>query len=141
MPRYSKPEDFEAGLAVVSPFFESLGYTRKLSEPFWDKDGYLLDATFSNGPRSVELHHQYSLGPVRYRMDEFVIEHLPYLEALGVAAQAHYPSYEDNSHSGYPALLYDLQTLLSPFFHGPEQDFIEIASRAKKPHPKGIHAV
>ena len=141
MPRYSKPEDFEAGLAIVIPFFESRGFSRTIAKPFEDKDGWLLSATFSRGQRSVELHHQYSLGPVRYRIGDLSIEHLAYLEALGLASKAHYPTYEDDSHAGYPAILHDLEKLLSPFFEGSEQDFIEIASRPRAPRPKGIHAV
>ena len=100
-----------------------------------------MSATFSKGTRSVELHHLYSLGPVRYRMGDYVIEHSPYLEALALAAQAHYPTYEDNSYAGYPALLHDLQQLLSAFFQGSEEEFIDIVSRAQKPRHTGIHAV
>jgi len=141
MARYSKPEDFEAGLAVVSPLFESKGYTLKMAEPIWDKEGCFCSATFSKDTRSVELRHLYSLGPVRYRIGGYALEHLPYLEALGVASNAEYPTFEDNSHAGYPALLHDLQNLLSPFFDGPEQDFIELAARPKKHRPRGIRAV
>lgn len=51
------------------------------------------------------------------------------MTALGIASEAHYPSFEDDSISGYTAWLHDLQTMLSPFFAGPEQGFIAIASR------------
>jgi hypothetical protein len=115
MTRYNKPEDFEAGLRVITPFFVSLGYALEVAPPYYDR-GYLLAASFQLPPRTVEVHHQFSLGPVIYRMGDFFIEHTPYLEALGVASSAHYPTYEDNSQAGYPALLHDLQHLLSPFF-------------------------
>jgi hypothetical protein len=141
MPRYSKPEDFDTGLAVLSPFFESRGFTLTRAKPFVDRDGYILKATFLRAPRAVEFEHQYSLGRVVYHMGDFSIEHTPYLEALGVALKARYPTYEDNSHAGYPALLHDLQNLLTPFFEGSERDFIDVASRPRTPPPKGIHAV
>ena len=141
MPKYSKPRDFDAGLAVLSPFFESRGFTLTRARPFHDRDGYILKATFLRAPRAVELEHQWSLGRVGYHIGDFSIEHPPYLEALGIASKACYPTYEDNSNAGYPALLEDLQTLVTPFFEGSDRDFIEIASRPRLPPPKGIHAV
>jgi hypothetical protein len=128
MPRYNKREDFEAGLQIITPFFDSLGYSRTIAEPFWDKEGNFFSATFSKQPRSVEVHHLFSLGPVIYRIGGHFIEHTPYLEALGVASSAHYPSYDDDSRAGYPALLYDLRTLLSPFFTSSPEEFSRIAS-------------
>jgi hypothetical protein len=128
MPRYNKREDFDAGLEVLSPFFDSLGYLRTISEPFRDKEGDFFTATFSQQPRSVEVHHLYSLGPVIYRMGEYFIEHSPYLDALGVASSAHYPSFDDDSRAGYPALVHDLQSLLSPFFTGSPEEFSRVAT-------------
>lgn len=123
MPRYNKQEDFEAGVKTVTPFFESLGYRCATVEPQVDKEGVFYLARFTCEARSVELHHLYSLGPVFYRMGEHLIEHTAYLEALGVAVEARYPSCEDDSRSGYAALLQDFKTLLSPFFNGPVEDF------------------
>jgi hypothetical protein len=128
MPRYNKRKDFEAGLEHISPFFNSLGYSRTIAKPFREKEGVFYSATFKSRPRLVELHHLYSLGPVIYRVGNYFIEHTPYLEALGVASSAHYPSYDDDSRAGYPALLHDLRTLLSPFFASSEEEFSQIAS-------------
>jgi hypothetical protein len=128
MPRYNKREDFDAGLEVITPFFDSLGYSRTIAEPFRDKEGNFFSATFSQRPRSIEIHHLFSLGPVIYRIGEHFIEHSPYLEALGVASSAHYPSYDDDSRAGYPALLHDLRSLLSPFFTSSQEEFSRIAS-------------
>lgn len=86
-------------------------------------------ACFVRPPRSVQFTHLYSLGPVIYSIREFYVEHTFYAEALGVNALAQYPSFTDDSVSGYPALLHDLQTVLAPFFTVPKQDFIAIASR------------
>jgi hypothetical protein len=141
MPRYNLREDFETGLAVVTPFFESRGYTRAVSDPFEDKEGVFYVATFSLSPRSVELHHFHSLGPVIYRLGEASMKHLDYLQALGVASGAQYPTYEDNSQAAYPALLHDLRMLLTPFFQGPAQAFLDIASHWKPPVARGIHSV
>ena len=128
MPRYNKRQDFDVGLEVISPFFDSLGYSRAIAEPFWDKEGNFFSATFSQQPRSVEVHHLFSLGPVLYRIGGYFIEHTPYVEALGVASSAQYPSYDDDSSAGYPALLHDLRTLLSPFFTSSQEEFSRIAS-------------
>jgi len=127
MPRYNKHEDFEAGLKLVTPFFNSLGYSLAIAEPQADKEGTFYLATFTCKPRSVELHHLYSLGPVIYRIGENFIEHTSYLKALGIASNACYPSYEDDSRSGYSALLLDLQNLLSPFFVGSAENFSAVA--------------
>src|SRR5687767_4299830 len=127
MPRYNKLEDFESGLSQISPFFEALGFSTTIAEPFRDKEGTYYSAGFTQPPRSVEFTHLYSLGSILYSIRAFSIEHTYYMKALG--ATSLYPSYEDNSISGYAAWLHDLQTLLSPFFTGPEQDFIAIASR------------
>ena len=128
MPRYNKREDFEAGLEVLGPFFDSLGYSRTVADDFRDKEGDFYSAAFTLLPRSVEVHHLYSLGPVIYRIGDFHIEHTPYLEALGVGSSAKYPSYDDDSRAGYPALLHDLRTLASPFFTSSQEEFSRIAS-------------
>lgn len=122
MPRYNKQEDFDAGVEQLTPFFDSLGFVRTIVEPYRDRN-VLYSARFDLSPRCVELHHEFSLGGVIYRMGDYYIEHTPYLQALGVASAAHYPSYEDDSRSGYPALLHDLQTLLAPFFTGSIEAF------------------
>jgi hypothetical protein len=128
MPRYNKREDFEAGLEVLGPFFDSLGYARTIADAFRDKEGDFYSASFTLLPRSVEVQHLYSLGPVIYRIGDFYIEHTPYLEALGMATSAHYPCYDDDSRAGYRALLHDLRTLLSPFFTSSQEEFSQIAS-------------
>jgi len=128
MPRYNKREDFEAGLGVLTPFFISVGYSRTIADAFRDKEGDFFSARFTLQPRSVEVHHLFSLGPVIYRIGDIHIEHTPYLDALGTASSAHYPSYDDDSRAGYPALLHDLRTLLSPFFTSSQEEFSRIAS-------------
>ena len=127
MPRYNKQEDFEFGLAQVAPFFKSLGFSLSRGEPNTDKAGTAYSARFIRPPRSVELNHLYSLGPVIYSIWKFSVEHSFYINALGVSSAAQFPCFVDDSVSGYPALLHDLQHSLSSFFVGPENDFIAIA--------------
>ena len=127
MPRYNKQEDFEFGLAQVAPFFESLGFSLSRGEPYIDKAGTSYSAHFSRSPHSVELNHLYSLGPVIYSIREFSVEHTAYIQALSVTGAAQFPCFADDSISGYPALLHDLENLLPPFFVGPEDDFVAIA--------------
>ena len=129
MPRYNKKEDFEFGLAQVAPFFDSLGFLLSRGEPYTDKAGTSYSARFIRPPRSVELNHLYSLGPVIYSIREFSVEHSFYIKALGASSAARFPCFVDDSVSGYPALLHDLQHLLSSFFVCPEEDFIAIAER------------
>ena len=129
MPRYNKQEDFEFGLAQVSPFFDSLGFTSSRDKPSYDKSGTSYSARFVRSPLSVELNHLFSLGPVIYSIREFSVEHVFYIQALGATAAARFPSFADDSISGYAALLHDLRNLLTPFFTGPEEDFIAIAKR------------
>jgi hypothetical protein len=128
MTRYNQREDFEAGLEVLRPFFDSLGYSLAIADAFRDKEGDFYSARFTLLPRSVEVHHLYSLGPVIYRIGDCYIEHTPYLEALGMAASAHYPCYDDDSRAGYAALLHDLRTSLSCFFTSSPEAFSQIAS-------------
>ncbi len=129
MPRYNKREDYEFGLAQVAPFFDSLGFLLSRGEPYTDKAGTCYSARFIRPPRSVELNHLYSLGPVIYSIREFSVEHSFYIKALGASSAARFPCFVDDSVSGYPALLHDLQHLLSSFFVCPEDDFIAIAER------------
>ena len=129
MPRYNKQQDFEAGLAMLTPYFDSLGYSVSRIEPYRDNEGTYYSARFVRPPRSVAFTHLYSLGPVTYSIRESSVEHTFYTEALGISSAAQFPSFGDDSTSGYPSLLHDLQTVLSPFFTGPEQDFVAIASR------------
>jgi hypothetical protein len=129
MPRYNKQEDFEFGLAQVAPFFKSLGFSLSRGEPDTDKAGTSYSARFLCPPRSVELNHLYSLGPVIYSIRNFSVEHTFYVQALGLTAGARFPCFTDDSISGYSALLYDLENLLSPFFTGAEDDFISIATQ------------
>ena len=130
MPRYNRQDDFETGLAQVRPFFDALGFSTAVPEPCRDKEGTSYSARFVRAPRSVEISHLYSLGPIIYALREFSVEHTYYTKALGVVSQ--FPSFEDDSTSGYAAWLHDLQSVLSVFFTGPEQDFIAIASRYRE---------
>jgi hypothetical protein len=129
MPRYNRKEDFELGLSQLIPFFDSLGFAVTLGEPDIDKAGTSYSARFIRPPRSVELNHLYSLGPVIYSIRKFSVEHSFYINALGVSSAAQFPCFVDDSVSGYPALLHDLQHSLSSFFVGAEQTFIAIAER------------
>ena len=129
MPRYNKREDYEFGLAQVAPFFDSLGFLLSRGEPYTDKAGTCYSARFIRPPRSVELNHLYSLGPVIYSIREFSVEHSFYIKALGASSAARFPCFVDDSVSGYPALLHALQHLLSSFFVCPEDDFMAIAER------------
>ena len=129
MPRYNKEQDFETGLAQLEPFFDSLGFSMSRLKPSRDKEGTFYSARFVRRPRSVQFTHLYSLGPVIYSIRKFSVEHSDYTKALGVSAAAQFPSFADDSISGYRALLHDLQTVITPFFRGREDDFIAIASR------------
>ena len=81
MPRYNSTEDFELGLSQLIPFFDAQGFSLTRSEPDVDREGTSYSARLIRHPRSVELSHLYSLGPVI------------------------------NSIRGYPALLQDLEKL------------------------------
>ena len=64
-----------------------------------------------------------------YSIRELSVEHTFYIQALGLTASARFPCFADDSISGYPALLHDIENLLSPFFAGREHDFSAIASK------------
>ncbi len=128
MPRYNKQEDFEKGLTQLASFFDLRGFSMLCAEPSREQEGTVYSARFVRPPRSVSVNHLYSLGPVIYSISEFWVTHASYTKALGVSSNAKYPSYDDDSLSGYPALLCDLETVISPFFTGSEHDFIAIAS-------------
>jgi hypothetical protein len=132
MPRYNKQEDFEFGLSQLNPFFAFRGFLLSRGKPDSDKPGTSYSARFSCSPRTVELNHLYSLGPVIYSIREFSVEHTFYISELGLTNAAQFPCYVDDSISGYPALLHDLENLRLPFFAGPEDDFIAIAKRYMK---------
>jgi hypothetical protein len=66
MPRYNRTEDFELGLSQLIPFFDAQGFSLTRSEPDVDREGTSYSARFIRHPRSVELSHLYSLGPVIY---------------------------------------------------------------------------
>jgi hypothetical protein len=129
MPRYNRQQDFEAGLAQVARFFDSLSFSTTRVEPYRDKEGTFYSARFVRPPRTVEFVHLYSLGPVTYSIREFFVEHTYYTKALGHSAEARFPSFDDDSVSGYAAWIHDLANVISPFFKGPEPQFVAIASR------------
>ena len=129
MPRYNRKADFEFGLSQIVPFFDSLGFSLHRGQPYSDRAGTSYSARFVRSPRSVELNHLYSLGPVIYSIGEFSVEHTFYIQALGLAAAAQFPCFADDSISGYSAWLHDLNHVLSPFFVGPVDDFTAIAKR------------
>lgn len=129
MSRYNRTEDFELGLSQLIPFFDAQGFSLTRSEPDVDREGTSYSARFIRHPRSVELNHLYSLGPVIYSIREFSVDHTYYTQALGVTGSAQFPCFADDSISGYPALLHDLENLLSPFFVGSEDDFSAIAKQ------------
>jgi hypothetical protein len=129
MPRYNRTEDFELGLSQLIPFFDAQGFSLIRGEPDVDKEGTSYSARFIRHLRSVELNHLYSLSPVIYSIRQFSVEHTYYMRALGVTGAAQFPCFSDDSISGYPALLHDLENLLSPFFVGSEEDFSAIAKQ------------
>jgi hypothetical protein len=128
MPRYNKQEDFELGLSQLIPFFQSRGFSLSRGTPHSDREGTSFSARFVCFPRSVELNHLYSLSPVIYSNRQFSVEHSYYIQALGLTDAAQFPCFADDSVSGYPALLHDLENLLSPFFVGQEGEFIAVAN-------------
>jgi hypothetical protein len=126
MPRYNKEQDFKTGLAQLEPFFDSLGFSMSRLKPSRDKEGTFYSARFVRRPRSVQFTHLYSLGPVLCIIGML---HRKLANGVDVSAAAQFPSFADDSISGYRALLHDLQTVITPFFTGTENDFIAIASR------------
>ena len=132
MPRYNRQQDFESGLSQLAGFFASQGFVLIPGQPDVDKEGTSYSARFIRDPRSVEINHLYSLGPVIYSIQDWSLEHRAYFRALGLSEVAQFPAYVDDSVSGYPALLHDLKLLLPNFFMGAEAEFIAIARRYRQ---------
>lgn len=128
MARYNKQEDFESGIAIVSPFFVSRGYSLTILDAFTDKEGVYYSARFSRSIRAVSFTHLYSLSAITYTLGDAFIEHTAYTAALGVAESAYFPSFADDSVSGYRAWLDDLQSIIEPYFSGSESGFIHLAT-------------
>lgn len=128
MTRLYREQDFLAGLEVLKPFFEERDFELLIRPPFIDAEGTYYSAQFVWGNHAVTLVHLFGLGPVTYTVGGMSIEHLAYLEALGIRNAAAFPTADDDSLSGYNALLQDLENRLTPFFEEPDREFMELAS-------------
>jgi len=126
--RQNREEDFRAGLEVLMPFFEARDFGLRVYPPFLAEEGTYFSAQFTWGNHAVTLVHLLDLGSVTYSIGAVSMEHEAYLDALRVKRGAAFPAADDDSVSGYAALLSDLETRMTPFFEEPDRDFVELAA-------------
>lgn len=126
---HNSQDDFLAGLAVLTPFFEEQGYELQVYPPYVDDDGTYYFARYFWGNHSVTLVHADGLDRVTYTVGGMSMEHEAYLDALTVRLGSAFPAAvsADDPLSGYRGLLGDLETRITPFFEFPEREFMEYA--------------
>jgi len=127
---HNREDDFLAGLALLTPFFEEQGYELQVYPPYAAEEGTYYFARFFWGNHSVTLVHADGLERVTYTVGGMSIEHEAYLDALAVRMGSSFPadSGSDDPLAGYRGLLGDLETRITPFFEFPEREFMEFAA-------------
>lgn len=119
--------DFHAGLELLTPFLEERDFELIVHPPLADDEQTFYSAQYVWSSRAITLIHLHGLASVTYSIGQWCLEHVPYLEALGVREDSAFPPAIDDPLAGYRALLNDFETRLAPFFDEPDREFIELA--------------
>jgi len=80
--------------------------------------------------RRVELHFRYSLGLVRYHVNDVSLSHSDYMRAVN--AKNRYPGFSDDPLDGFRDLLHDLESYAGDFLGGPGDEFARCVQEAKR---------
>jgi hypothetical protein len=121
-------ELLQAGVEVLNPFLNSVGYHFQFDHDGQGSGGYYACGRFACGNRSIELHHRWGLGIVNYQFSGFSLDHSAYLDGLGLDRDSHYLWLRlEAGIDRYEGLLEDLRQFCADFLTGTASQWMSIA--------------
>jgi hypothetical protein len=121
-------EQLQAGIEVLNPFLNHVGYQFQFEQDGTGSGGHYAYGRFINGDRSIELHQRWGLGIVNYQIGDLAIDHSSYLAGLGVDRDSHYLWLRlELGIERYNGLLQDLQEFCDDFLTGDADQWRKIA--------------
>jgi hypothetical protein len=127
-------ELLDAGVDVLKPILEPLGFVFELSSEGPSSGGHFASGQFVAEDRRLEIHARHSLGLVAYHWGSVSIGHEDLTRALGVRGS--YPGYSFDPVDGFRRLRADLEGPLAPFLTGDAFEWFVDAVDSAEPPPK-----
>lgn len=106
------------GVKLLKPLLRSKGFRLRFGREGKASGGSFASGEFVRKDRRLELHFRYSLGLVRYHVDQDSASHESYMRELGVLDQCQYPGFSDDPMDAFARLAHDL-IFADDFLDGP----------------------
>jgi hypothetical protein len=114
-----------SGSEILKPVLSEHGFSFEFLTSGRGSGGEFATGTFRRENRRLELHFRYSLGLVRYHLNDQSIPHSAYMwSVIGEPNLSHYPGFSDDPLDGFRSLRSDLEEYGSDFLSGTEAEFL-----------------
>lgn len=115
-----------AGSRLLAPLLNYAGFGYQPSDG--NEERHCATGRFVAGDRALELHYQWGLAEVRYRVGNVSMDHAEYMEQLGVADKSAFLSEQhDMCREGFDGLYVDLLEYGGDFLSGDAREFRRLA--------------
>jgi hypothetical protein len=108
-------EQLLAGVDILRPLLEPHGFVFELETVGTGSGGLFASGAFKKDERRLELHFRYSLGLVRYHINQDSLDHETYMRLLGVYGRNQYPDFPQEPLDSFRHLAADIWQLLRRF--------------------------
>ena len=120
------------GVKILSVYLEPLNFKFQLLETGKSSGGEFASGQFVCGEKVIELHYRFSLGLVKYKIDNLELSHEEYIKLLDRVNESKYPNFSDNSMDAFNCLKHDLECLLTDFTENDDEIFKQKAPERLK---------
>jgi hypothetical protein len=96
------------GAQILQQSLGPYGFQFQFREDGKGSGGAFAWGEFIRGERKIELHFRFTLGMVRYHIDDQSASHESYMRELNVWSQCHYPGFSEDAADGFRELTHDL---------------------------------
>lgn len=96
------------GAQILQQSLGAHGFQFQFREEGKGPGGAFAWGEFIQGERKIELHFRFTLGMVRYHVDDQSASHESYMRELNVWNQCRYPGFSEDAADGFRELMHDL---------------------------------
>lgn len=96
------------GAQILQQSLGPHGFQFQFREDGKGSGGAFAWGEFIRGKRKIELHFRFTLGMVRYHIDDHSASHESYMRELNVWNQCRYPGFPEDATDGFRELTHDL---------------------------------
>ena len=96
------------GAQILQQSLAPHGFQFQFREDGKGSGGAFAWGEFIRGERKIELHFRFTLGMVRYHVDDQSASHESYMRELNVWNQCRYPGFSEDAADGFRQLTHDL---------------------------------